>query len=108
MTTFPTKVYASSSAAYRAIRQFEQKHGKTDLTMNKISNGLFEVGFHGNTDFREFMEEKPDVQYEDGMFRFFDKGSYGQGYYEIKTNGKVKPTSMFLTIKEVFKDIRKS
>jgi hypothetical protein len=76
--------------------------------MKKISNGLFEVGFHGNTDFQDFMGEKPDVQYEDGMFRFFDEGSHGQGYYEIKTNGKVKPTSMFLTIKEVFKDIRKS
>ena len=39
MTTFPTKVYASSSAAYRAIRQFEQKHGKTDLIMKKGLKG---------------------------------------------------------------------
>jgi hypothetical protein len=108
MTTFPTKVYASSSAAYRAIRQFEQKHGKTDLIMNKISNGLFEVGNNGNSDFREFMEEKPDVQYENGTFRFFDEGSHGQGYYEIKTNGKIKPNSLFLTIKEVFKDVSRS
>jgi hypothetical protein len=108
MTTFPTKVYNSSSAAYRAIRQFEQKHGKTDLTMNKISNGLFEVGNNGNSDFREFMEEKPDVQYENGTFRFFDEGSHGQGYYEIKTNGKIKPNSLFLTIKEVFKDVSRS
>ena len=108
MSTFPTRIYASSSAAYRAIRQFEQKHGKTDLIMNKISNGLFEVGFHGNTDFREFMDEKPDVQYEDGTFRFFDEGPNGKGYYEIKTNGKIKPNSSFLTIKDVFKDISKS
>jgi hypothetical protein len=108
MTTFPTKVYNSSSAAYRAIRQFEQKHGKTDLIMNKISNGLFEVGNNGNSDFREFMEEKPDVQYENGTFRFFDEGSHGQGYYEIKTNGKIKPNSLFLTIKEVFKDVSRS
>ena len=108
MTTFPTRVYNSSSAANRAIRQFEQKHGKTDLIMKKISNGLFEVGFHGNTDFQDFMDEKPDVQYEDGMFRFFDEGPHGQGYYEIKTNGKIKPNSMFLTIKEVFKDISRS
>jgi hypothetical protein len=76
--------------------------------MNKISNGLFEVGNNGNSDFREFMEEKPDVQYENGTFRFFDEGSHGQGYYEIKTNGKIKPNSLFLTIKEVFKDVSRS
>jgi hypothetical protein len=108
MNTFTTRTYASSSAANRAIRQFEEKHGKSNLTMTKIGNGVFEVGNEGNTNFQEFMDEKPNVQHGKSTFRFFDGGLHGEGYYELKIGNRRRPNSLFLSVKDIFKELKKS
>ena len=108
MNTFTTKTYASSSAANRAIRQFEEKHGKSNLTMTKISNGVFEVRNEDNTDFQEFMEKKPNVQHSNSTFRFFNEGLHGEGYYELKIGNRRRPNSLFLSVKDIFKELKKS
>ena len=104
---FPTKNYASSSAAYRAIRQFEEKHGSSNLTMTKIDKGNYEVKQTSEMTFDKFMENKPNVCYEKTTFRYFPDGVQGEGYYELKTGERRRPNSQFKTTKMVYSDYMK-
>jgi hypothetical protein len=81
---FP-KTYKSSSAAYRAIRHFEEKNGKKDFIMEKIEKGSFRVSMGGEKmSIEDFVKDNPNVQYGQTTYRHFPDGVHGQGYYELK------------------------
>lgn len=110
-TTFTTRTYASSSAANRAIRQFEEKHGKSNLVMTKIDKGIFQVGVNDEVEtisFDEFKDTKPNVDYSGTVYRYFPDGEKGEGYYELKTGSRRRPNSKFINLKNVHLDIRKN
>jgi len=115
---FP-KTYASSSAAYRAIRQYEEKNGESGLVMTKIEKGIYEVGkgngvvvnkpFQKTTapkvpkmNIKGFELTNPKVVYNGTTYKFFPDGTKGMGYYELKTGERRRPNSIFKTLNEVF------
>jgi hypothetical protein len=104
------KTYKSSSAAYRAIRQYEQKNGKSDFIMEKIMNGVFKISVSGTTKPKltpeEFVKETPNVAYEDATFRYFPDGVHGSGYYELKKGDRRRPNSLFLSVEQVQDDCK--
>ncbi len=102
---FP-KTYASSSAAYRAIRHFEEKNGKKDFIMEKIEKGVFRVSMGGKKiSIEDFVKENPNVQYGETTYRHFADGVNGEGYYELKKGDRRRPNSLFKTPEEVYQDI---
>ena len=99
------KTYKSSSAAYRAIRQYEEKNGKKDFIMEKIEKGLFKITVKRPTKtLEEFVKETPNVVYADVTFRYFPDGVHGEGYYELKKGDRRRPNSQYLTPQEVFEN----
>jgi len=102
---FP-KMYKSSSAAYRAIRHFEEKNGKKDFIMEKIEKGSYRVSM-GDTkiSMEDFVKDTPNVLYGDTTYRYFPDGVHGEGYYELKKGDRRRPNSLFKTKDEVYTDI---
>jgi hypothetical protein len=104
-TQFP-KTYKSSSAAYRAIRQFEEKNGKKDLIMLKIKKGLFQVlSEKKKLTFEDFKKELNNVQFDKTEYRYYPDGSKGEGYYELKKGDRRRPNSLFKTLDEVYQTL---
>lgn len=102
---FP-KTYKSSSAAYRAIRQFEEKNGKKDFIMEKIEKGVFQVSIgKSKISFDEFKKNPINVQFGETSYRFFPDGVHGEGYYELKKGDRRRPNSLFKTLKEVYDEM---
>lgn len=102
---FP-KTYKSSSAAYRAIRHFEEKNGKKDFIMEKIEKGIFQVSVGTNKiSIEDFVKDTQNVQYGQTTYRHFPDGVHGQGYYELKKGDRRRPNSLFKTTEEVYQDI---
>ena len=88
---FP-RSFRSSSAAYRAIYQFESKIGTVSgLVMTKM-------------DVKEFKETLPKVTYPEGTFRYFPDGLMGMGYYELKKGDRRRPNSLFIPTDTVYVD----
>ena len=107
---FP-RSFRSSSAALRAVRQFEEKTGTpSGLVMVKISDKVFLVSepemesVPAKITFEEFNENKPKVSYSEMSFRYFVDGLNAEGYYEIKTGDRRRPNSKFLPIEKVYTD----
>lgn len=106
--------FCSSSAAYRAIYQYEEKNnlikGASGLVMTKISDKVFLVSepemesVPAKITFEEFNENKPKVSYSEMSFRYFVDGLNAEGYYEIKTGDRRRPNSKFLPIEKVYTD----
>jgi hypothetical protein len=104
-TQFP-KMYKSSSAAYRAIRQFEEKNGKKDFIMEKIEKGVFQVSVgKSKPSFEDFKKELNNVQFDETEYRYFPDGLKGEGYYELKKGDRRRPNSLFMTLEEVYQHI---
>lgn len=102
---FP-RSFKSSSAAYRAIRQWEEKMGlkpnESGLVMTKIDKKDYLVSKGAKKTFAEFMEVHPNVIHEGLTYRFFPDGVSGSGYYELKTGDRRRPNSKFLTSEFVY------
>lgn len=105
---FP-RSFRSSSAAYRAIRQYEEKHlnsAASGLVMTKIDSKNFLVSLPtSKMSVEEFNEKRPNVSYADASYRYFPDGVKGEGYYELKTGNRRRPNSLFMTTDEVYTDL---
>jgi hypothetical protein len=105
-TQFP-KMYKSSSAAYRAIRQFEEKNGKKDFIMEKIEKGQFQVSIGGKTkvSFEDFKQNLTNIHFNEVEYKHFPDGVHGEGYYELKTGNRRRPNSLFKTLEDVYQTL---
>lgn len=100
--------FRSSSAAYRAIRQYEVKMGLTvgsGLLMTKINSKSFLVSLSPKITLDELVEKHPNVSYTEAVYRFFPDGLKGKGYYELKIGDRRRPNSKFITIENIFTDL---
>lgn len=106
-TQFP-RTYASSSAAYRAIRQFEEKNGKQGLVMEKIGEGTFRVSKEKTKiSIDEFITVNQNVKLKKVTYRHYPDGVKGEGYYELKTGNRRRPNSLFKKTEEVYQELIK-
>lgn len=104
-TQFP-RTYKSSSAAYRAIRQFEEKNGKKDFIMEKIEKGVFQVSVgKSKISFEDFKKDLTNIQFNEIPYRYFPDGLKGEGYYELKKGDRRRPNSLFMTLEEVYQNL---
>lgn len=103
---FP-RSFRSSSAAYRAIRQYDEKlTAPSGLTMTKVDNKTFIVAKPGKMTQAEFNEKLPNVKYPgNSEFRYFPDGLVGAGYYELKTGNRRRPNSICLAVEKVCTDM---
>jgi hypothetical protein len=101
------KNYRSSSAAYRAIRQYEAKHGKTELTVEKIATNDFVVRKNNLIPFSEFNDTLPQIRNVENNinYRYFPDGVNGVGYYELKTGNRRRPNSIYLSVRNAYDNI---
>jgi hypothetical protein len=102
------KNYRSSSAAFRAIRHYEAKHGKSNFTVEKLGKNDYIVKEGTNTiSFDEFCEKLPVVRKIEGNtdYRYFTDGVNGEGYYEMKTGNRRRPNSLSLTLRGTYDGI---
>jgi len=110
--------YTTSSAAYRAIRHYEVKNGKTTLAVKK--NGEKDYSIIQTTEnvdadleakFKEFEAKlntektSPNVHIRNGQYRFFPDGVQGPGFYELKTGDRRRPNSDFVPVKSAFETL---
>ena len=101
------KNYRSSSAAYRAIRHYEAKNGKSNFGVEKIDSKVFLVTTISNEiNFQDFKTTLPLVKSELKVFRYFPDGVKGEGYYELKTGDRRRPNSLTLTVEEMYAQIK--
>jgi hypothetical protein len=93
----------SSSAAYRSIRQFEAKNGKTNAVVEKVGDKQF-LRFikSGEFNFETFSQLTPDVTYNGKTFKYFTDGSNGEGYYELKTGNRRRPNSQYFSVVDMY------
>ncbi len=105
-TQFPRN-YASSSAANRAVRQYEEKNGKKNFNVQKIEKGNYLVSV-SKMKAGEFEKTKPSVQYntQNGIetWKFFRKEN---GYCKSQKNGKKAAGSKTMSTKKIFTDYTK-
>ena len=101
--------FRSSSAAYRAIRQYEEKNGLTvlgsGLLMTKIDSKNFLVSTSMKITLTELIEKHPNMVYTDVTYRYFVDGLKGEGYYELKTGDRRRPNSNHISIENVYTDL---
>ncbi len=104
---FP-RSFRSSSAANRAIRQYEEKHlnsAASGLVMTKLGVKNYIVSGSVKMTVEEFNEKQPNVCYGDFKFRYFPDGVKGAGYYELKTGDRRRPNSDFKLTENVYNDM---
>lgn len=106
--TFP-RSFRSSSAAYRAIRQFEEKQNlepsASGLIMTKLEHKSYIVSLVPKMTKDEFLNKNvQNITYPDGVYRYFSDGLSGKGYYELKTGNRRRPNSKFITVETVYSD----
>jgi hypothetical protein len=102
---FP-RTFKSSSAAYRAIRQYEEKTKTvTGLVMTRVDKKSFVVAQSAVLTVAEFKEKRPTLFYGETAFRYFPDGANGAGYYELKTGDRRRPNSKFETDEKVYNDL---
>lgn len=96
-------IFASSSAAYRSIRQFEAKNGKTNTIVEKLGDKCY-LRLVKRTDitFQQISESTPNVVYEGKTYKYFPDGSRDEGYYELKTGNRRRPNSDYFNITDVY------
>lgn len=95
--------FRSSSAAYRSIRQYEAKNGKTDVTVEKLDDKVYlRLKKTKDIDYPKFVETTPDVVYDGKTYKYFPDGAKGEGYYELKTGGRRRPNSDFFDMVDVY------
>ena len=110
--------YTTSSAAYRAIRHYEVKNGKTTLSVKKNGDKDFSivqatenVDTELETKFREFEAKlnsektSPNVHIRNGQYRFFPDGTQGAGFYELMKGNRRRPNSDFVPVKSAFETL---
>ena len=104
---FPRQ-FRSSSAAYRAIYQYEDKNGMerggSGLVMTKLDNKVFYVGASQKITMSEFKDKVKKVSYPELSFKYFPDGVSGEGFYELKTGDRRRPNSLFLSVDNVYND----
>jgi hypothetical protein len=97
--------YRSSSAAHRAIRQFQAKNGKSNFIVEKLGKNEYKVveTILSITSV-EFFEKLPSVQNISNkiQYRYFPDGVKGEGYYELKTGNRRRPNSIMFPKNEIF------
>lgn len=106
--------FRSSSAAYRAIYQYENRNGikklESGLVVTKISDNDFrvaspeknKVGMLEEEILKNLNSEKiiSSIEFEGTPYRFFPDGLHSCGYYEIKTGNRRRPNSKFIDLKK--------
>ena len=98
-----TTIMRSSSAAYRSIRHYEAKNGKTKTTVEKIGDKQYlRMVKTKELDYRTFLETTPNVTANGKTFKYFADGPKGEGYYELKTGDRRRPNSEFSTLVDVY------
>jgi hypothetical protein len=99
---FP-RTFRSSSAANRAVRQYEEKHGKHDFVVEKIHKNMYVASLKTETiNLVDFVNETKEIQIENLTFRYYSDGLKGEGYYELKTGERRRPNSIFYSVNEVY------
>ena len=100
--------YRSSSAAFRAVRHYEAKHGKSNFCVEKISHKSFLITPSINDfNYKSFVENYPKtIKSGETEFKFFPDGVNGQGYYELKTGNRRRPNSIFMDCLTVYVGIK--
>lgn len=95
--------FRSSSAAYRSIRQYEAKNGKTQTTVEKLGDKVY-LRLYKKTDltFQQLSETTPNVVSNGIHYKHFPDGVNGDGYYELKTGNRRRPNSEFVNIVDVY------
>lgn len=96
-------IMRSSSAAYRSIRQYEAKNGKTGAIVEKIGDKQY-LRFvkTKEIDFEKFSDVTPNVTSNGKTFKFYPDGANGEGYYELKTGGRRRPNSEYVSLVDVY------
>ena len=98
--------FRSSSAAYRAIRQHEERMKLgSNLLVTKINSKSFLVSLSPKITLDELINKHPNVHYTDLTYRYFSDGLNGEGYYELKIGDRRRPNSKFITIENIFTDL---
>lgn len=92
---FP-RTYRSSSAAYRAIRQYEEKNGKQNFKCEKLDVKVFHVTNEPIKTLEERIRENLTIKHGELSYRYFPDGVHGEGYYELKTGDRRRPNSLHL------------
>jgi hypothetical protein len=97
--------FRSSSAAYRAIYQYEARlDEKSGLIVTKIDTNNYLVSKPVKMSVLDFNESKPNVSYDGIVYRYYPDGLLGGGYYEQKTGDRRRPNSKFLNVETVYTD----
>jgi len=93
----------SSSAAYRSIRQYEAKNGKTGAIVEKVGDKQY-LRFvkTKDTNFETFSETTPNITSNGKTYKYFTEGPKGNGYYELKTGDRRRPNSEFVSLVEMY------
>lgn len=93
----------SSSAAYRSIRQYELKNGKTGAIVEKLGDKMY-LRFVKKSEitFPELSENTPNIVSNGKTFKFFEDGTNGGGYYELKTGNRRRPNSEYLSLIDAY------
>lgn len=99
-----TTIMRSSSAAYRSIRQFEAKNGKTEnVIVEKLGDKVYlRVKKTADINYTTFAEQTPNVVSNGKTFKHFDDGAKGGGYYELKTGDRRRPNSEYISTTDVY------
>lgn len=100
--------YRSSSAAYRAIRFYEAKNGKTNLVVEKLGTKDYIVKSGDvKITYNEFLEKVNHIRniQTKTEFRYFPVGVNGEGYYELKTGNRRRPNSISISLRSVYNGI---
>lgn len=100
---FPRQ-FTTSSAAYRVIRQLQEKGDTRNFKMEKISKKEFIVSVEKSMTVVEFIEKFRTIEQENIPFKYFPDGVNGEGYYELKKGDRRRPNSKFLSVNEVYEN----
>jgi hypothetical protein len=104
---FP-RSFRSSSAAYRAVRQYEAKMGlglgESGIVMTKVGDKNFLMSKPPIMSVEEFNKKHP-LLFVGCEYRYFPDGVKGEGYYELKTGDRRRPNSKFMSVEQAYSDL---
>jgi hypothetical protein len=100
---FP-RTYTTSSAAYRVIKQLQEKGDTRNFIMEKESKKVFKVTIKKSITMDELVENVKSIEKDNLTYKYFPNGIFGEGYYELKTGDRRRPNSLFVPVIEVYEN----
>lgn len=94
---FP-RTYTTSSAAYRVVRQLQEKGDTRNFIVVKEDVKVFKLSIKKEITLDEFLERFRTIEKENVPYKYFPDGVHGQGYYELKTGDRRRPNSLFVPV----------